>query len=375
MELGKRIIFTALVFILFTVNVHTVSAQTVTMSLSPESENVDEGETFTLSVILGPENSNVYGVQFDLLFDKTIIEGVRVEKGPLLESDGSSILEGAKTIDNNNGKMSYSIARRDVGNGTNSSGIVAYITFRGVNIGLTAINFENVIVNDPLLVQIPTAVIDGSVNVTEAPPSPQETEQGVMPSEIEEDNESNSPSLDEDETLELTNSNNTILVLSSELSEVSEGDGFIVNIYIKSMEPIYGVEFKLSYDKNLVEGVSMEQGSFLGGSVIVNDINNDIGEMMYAETRIGNVTGIESKGIIAKAGFKARNPGNITIQPENIRFVNDNEGIIDGVLFSDLNITINELPESRKGNAAGILGTIIIVLISVFIAKIRKGNR
>lgn len=379
MELGKVFRFTVLVLFLLNVNILAASAQTVTMSISPASMNVDEGETFSISVIIGNEGGNVYGAQFDLLFDKTVIEAVSVGKGPLLESDGASTLE-VKTIDNANGKVVYSLSRKDVTAGINSSGILVYFTFKGVNAGYSVLNLNNVIVSDPTPLSVPVTMTSGIVNVAEVQTTPTPTttdtsgsvDNAGVPSVTATGKPE--PVLNEDKTLEVLHPDNTILFLSSEVSETTQGDVFSVNVYVKSTEPVYGAEFKLSYDKNLVEIVSLEQGSFLPGSVIVNDINNDMGEIMYAETRVGNVTGIVSKGILAKAGFKAKNPGNITIQPKDIKFINDNEELIGNVPFSGINITIHKLPE-RKVNAAGILGTIIAVVISGLVPGARKGNK
>jgi hypothetical protein len=392
MELGKAIRFTALVLILLNVNIPAASAQTVTMSISPASNNINAGEIFSISVILSPEDSNVYGAEFEILFDKTVVEGVSVVKGPLLESDGASTLEVVKPIDNTNGKISYSISRKDVGSGINSSGTLAYVTFKGVNAGSSALNLNNVIISDPSSLSIPSTTITGSVNVAEvqATPTPTPTDTPSTPGANDSDTSGPvdnagvpsvtatgkpEPALNEDKTLEVLHPDSTILFLSSEVSETTQGDVFSVNVYVKSTEPVYGVEFKLSYDKHLAEGISLEQGSFLGGSVIVNEINNEKGEMVYAETRFGNVTGIKSKAIAAKASFKARNPGNITIQPESIRFVNDNEEIIGNVPFSGIGITIHKLPKSRGLNASGILGVITAMLIAALFMKAGKRNK
>lgn len=336
----------AFVFILLSFNV-----QAVGVSLSPSSQEVAKGSTFTALVILDPEGSNVYGAQFSLVFDPARIEALSIEKGALLGSGGASTIEGAKIITSE--KVTYSLSRSGTATGINTSGTLASVTFRGLEAGIAAINFVNVTVSDPNAIEIPSTTSGGSVNVTPSPaitapesPSAAQTPQqspGAVPQ---------------------NNTNNTAVTLSS-AGSVSEGDEFTIDVYIKTAEPVYGAELKVLYDINLMEGISIGQGSFLGGSPVVNDVNNERGEMVYAETRMGNVTGARGEGILAKAAFRAAKAGNTTVVLKDIKLVSDDGNLISDVLYSGIDMTILERKESKTVDAAGAFLVLFAFLILV----------
>ncbi len=379
MELKSLYLMALLVIVLLGNN-----AQAARLSILPESQDAVAGNNFTISVMLDPEGSEVYGVQFSLIFDKTTIEALRLDKGPLL---GTNTIEGNKSIDNTNGKVTYSITRSGTSTGVSSSGILAEVTLRGINAGVTAINFANVVISSPIPTEIPGTTSGGNVNVTgvatstptstlTATPTPAITQTstqasssgstgGVSPTAV---SKATASPVIENNTLELTHPDNTVVTLSP-AGSVSEGDEFEVNVYIRSTEPVYGAELKLSFDNSLVEGVNFEQGAFLGGSLVVNSVNNGKGEMTYAETRTGNVAGVMAKGILAKAIFRAKRAGSAAIQPKDIKLVNENEGVVKDVLYSGMNVTILKRTEEPRGaDAAGglwVLAVLVVLVLSI----------
>ncbi len=395
MEL-KRLYLVALLVIVLLGN----NAQAARLSILPESRDAVAGNNFTISVMLDPEGSEVYGAQFSLIFDKTTIEALRLDKGPLL---GTNTIEGNKSIDNTNGKVTYSITRSGTGTGVSSSGILAEVTFRGLNAGVTAISFSNIILSNPNATEIPGTAGGGNVNVsgfvTPTPtstiiqstptPSPTQTSAltatptpaitptstqassgstgGVSPTAV---SKTTASPVIENNTLELTHPDNTVVTLS-QAGSVSEGDEFEVNVYIRSTEPVYGAELKLSFDNSLVEGVNLEQGAFLGGSLAVNSVNNGKGEMTYAETRTGNVSGVRAKGILAKAVFRAKKAGSAAIQPKDIKLVNENEGVVKDVLYSGMNVTILKRTEEPRG-AETVGGLWVLVALVVLVLSIKR---
>ncbi|MDP2841903.1 MAG: cohesin domain-containing protein, partial [Candidatus Methanoperedens sp.] len=167
MDLRWKLYLSTFIIILLSFN-----AEAAKVSLSPQTQDVTAGNNITFSVILDPEGSSIYGAQFSLIFDKTIIEAIRIDKGALLGSDGAATIEGAKSIDNANGKITYSLSRSGTGTGMTSSGTLASVTFRGLNAGATAVTFINVVLGDPNAGEIPGTASGGSVNVEASASTP-----------------------------------------------------------------------------------------------------------------------------------------------------------------------------------------------------------
>jgi len=375
MELIKPYL-AAIIIILLSFN-----ARAATVSVSPQSQAAIEGNNFTVSMVLEPEGSSVYGVQFGLMFNKTIVEALAVEKGTLLGSDGAVTIEGVKSIDNANGRLSYSISRSGTSTGINSSGIIASITFRGLSAGTTSISFADVKVSDPTPAEIPSSTQAGNVTVTAAatptatatsmstPTStaiPGITQTSTPVSGTPPQQGSASQAASTLDRMELMYPNNTLVVLSSE-SSVSEGDEFIVSVHVKSTEPLYGAELKLVFDTYFLEGIKLEQGDFLSGSLVVNSLDNDRGELTYAETKVGNVAGVMAKGVLAKATFRAKKAGNTTIGLKDIKLVNENEAMVRDVLYEGMNLSISKGIARRAGmiGAYWALAAFVILVLTI----------
>ncbi|MDD5474838.1 MAG: cohesin domain-containing protein [Candidatus Methanoperedens sp.] len=373
MELNRLHLMALLVIVLLGNN-----AQAARLSILPESQDAVAGNNFTISVMLDPEGSEVYGAQFSLIFDKTRIEALRIDKGTLL---GTNTIEGVKSIDNTNGKVTYSLSRSGTSTGVNSSGTLAVVTLRGLNAGVTAINFANMIISSPNATEIPGTTSGGNVNVSgfvtptstiiQSTPTPAinqtstETSSSgstgsVYPTAV---SKTTASPVIENNKLELTHPDSTVITLSP-AGSVPEGGEFEVNVFIRSTEPVYGAELKLSFDNTFLEGINLEQGTFFGGSLVVNSVDNEKGEMTYAETRIGNVAGVKAKGILAKAVFRAKRAGSAAIQPKDIKLVNENEEVVKDVLYSGMDVTILKKTEEPRGaDAVGGLWVLVALVV------------
>ena len=391
------------------------NAQAAKVSISPQTPDITSGNNITISVMLEPEGSSIYGAQFSLIFDKNIIEAVSISKGSLLGSDGATILEGAKVIDNTAGKVNYSLTRSGTGTGIVSGGTLAEVIFRGKNAGTSQVSFADVIIVDPNASEIPGTTTGGSVTVLQpvataaqpATPTPALTStanqtqmvtgtqpEGTNPTDTlaaggqrssggsardsssppNNDSKTNVNATTVENTLETMYPGNTVVTLSSSGS-VPENELFIVNVHITPRESVYGAELKLSFDTGILEGVSIEQGQFLGGSTIVNSVDNGKGEIAYAETRTGDVAGVKEKGILAKATFRAKKAGVAAIQPHDVKLVRDDERIISGVLSDGINMTVLRAEEPPKGDAIGVYGALAVLLSTALIIRDRKKIR
>jgi PGF-pre-PGF domain-containing protein len=96
---------------------------------------------------------------------------------------------------------------------------------------------------------------------------------------------------------------------------VSQGETFTVNITIDPTGfEIYGAEYKLHFNNNLLKALSQSNGSFLdqdGASTteFVNKIDNTAGRIEYGETRTGVTNGATTPGILATIEFEVISSG------------------------------------------------------------------
>ena len=92
------------------------------------------------------------------------------------------------------------------------------------------------------------------------------------------------------------------------------GLAFNVNVTVGDVENLYGYEFKLFYSKDILNGTSVTEGSFLktGGvstfffvANFTDNYNATHGYVHVSATRMGNVSGANGTGTLATVSFKS----------------------------------------------------------------------
>ena len=80
-----------------------------------------------------------------------------------------------------------------------------------------------------------------------------------------------------------------------------------VEIRIEHAKELYGFQFSLDFDEDLLEVVKVEQGKFLGKNISWNapEIDNDYGRISSATAMKTGGGGSSGKGVLAKIEFKA----------------------------------------------------------------------
>ena len=105
----------------------------------------------------------------------------------------------------------------------------------------------------------------------------------------------------------------------------SHGDIFSIDIIVDPAgSDVYGAQYGLDFDKNILKATSQDQGTFLGydGSdtiEVTNNIDNTIGRIDYGETRIGDpetVVGSSEKGVFASITFEVIGSGTSELKLE-----------------------------------------------------------
>jgi len=92
--------------------------------------------------------------------------------------------------------------------------------------------------------------------------------------------------------------------------EVSHGDSFTIEIEIDPEgAEIYGAQYYLFFNQNILNATSQSQGTFLSPdgaitTVVTNEINNSIGKIEYGEARMGAEHGVTERGVLASISFE-----------------------------------------------------------------------
>ena len=99
---------------------------------------------------------------------------------------------------------------------------------------------------------------------------------------------------------------------------VSQGDTFTVDITINSTDYVYGAQYTLYFNNILLKVLDQSQGSFLGGNIMKNDIDNPNGMTKYGECRTGS-EGVTGNGTLATIEFEVRCSGVGELRLDNVK--------------------------------------------------------
>ena len=103
---------------------------------------IDANDTFTLE-IRAEDIHNLAGWQFDMAYDRTVIEAVEVNEGDFLKTQGGATFFQRGTIDNRLGKIKGLSAARISENGVSGTGILLSVTFTAKAAGQTQLRLDN----------------------------------------------------------------------------------------------------------------------------------------------------------------------------------------------------------------------------------------
>lgn len=133
----------------------------------------------------------------------------------------------------------------------------------------------------------------------------------------------------------------------------SHGDVFSIDIIVDPAgNEVYGAQYGLDFDQNMLKATSQDQGTFLGhdGSdtiEVTNNIDNYIGKIDYGETRIGNpetVGGTSENGVLATITFEVIGSGTSDIKLE---------ATLSDSSAQQISAVINSATCSVEGDGAG----------------------
>jgi hypothetical protein len=115
----------------------------------------------------------------------------------------------------------------------------------------------------------------------------------------------------------------TGLYISPTATTIGISDTVTVDVIAGNVEALYGVEFHLSFDPDVVQvedaipggDVNVIPGDFLDPGAVVhqNYVNNGTGEVEYVQTRQGAVEGVGGSGVLARIVFHGKAFGTSTL--------------------------------------------------------------
>lgn len=152
----------------------TVAAETI-VSISPETQSIGENQDFILSIYVEPD-APIYGAQFDLMYDNSLINVREIREGDLFEQTGTTTLFSPGTADNSQGTVTDvygSILGQSM---VTTPGTLATVYLSSTDSsGVCKLQISNVIVSNSSGCSMPITAINGTVRVGDTSTSPAET--------------------------------------------------------------------------------------------------------------------------------------------------------------------------------------------------------
>jgi adhesin HecA-like repeat protein len=157
----KTILAAAIMFVLSGCSFADGSA---VVSIDPSSSTISSGGTATIDVDISGV-TDLYGYQFDILFDAPTVSATSEAEGSFLTGGGTTFFVPG-TIDNVGGSLTAT-ADTLIGaiSGVDGSGTLAVLTFTGLAPGMTSIDLANVTLLDSNFNPIDFTTVDASLTV------------------------------------------------------------------------------------------------------------------------------------------------------------------------------------------------------------------
>lgn len=145
------------------------------VSVSPQTITASTGDTFTIDIVVDPAGSGIYGAQYELYFDNTILSATSQTQGIFLTQDDATANVFTNDFNNTLGKIVYGEARMGAPAGVTGSGVLASITFETIKSGTSALTLSYVMLMDSNTDEVMTTVNSGICMAAEPGEAPAAT--------------------------------------------------------------------------------------------------------------------------------------------------------------------------------------------------------
>ena len=166
------------------------SDSTASLKVVPSFVHASKGDEVSIDIVLGPGGSEVYGIQYRLIFDSGVVEVVSHEEADLMKNGDVETLEVINSIDNNAGSVDYGITRIKTESGVKDSGVVSRVVLKVIKDGdwNSYLNITDVIIAGPHANKITSVCENGTLiveGVKIARPNDPESSPVITPTTIE----------------------------------------------------------------------------------------------------------------------------------------------------------------------------------------------
>jgi len=126
-EIGTKLVLSVIVLsmALCITAIPALADPSPVVSVSPASQTVDPGDTFSIDIIVDPDGEGLSGGQLDFAFNASVMQVDSVTAGDLL---GTSPIAVGPFIDNVNGTVNYALGRQGLTTPPTPNGTFATIT-------------------------------------------------------------------------------------------------------------------------------------------------------------------------------------------------------------------------------------------------------
>jgi hypothetical protein len=138
------------------------------INVEPSCLRVSPGDEFTVNITVDPNGAEVYGAQYELSFDNSLLMALSQTNGSFLSQDGAGTSVFMNGIDNVTGMVKYGKSITGATSGVTNPGVLATITFQAIagHEGVSELRFDSVKMSDPLAKPIPINDNDGNVEIS-----------------------------------------------------------------------------------------------------------------------------------------------------------------------------------------------------------------
>jgi len=143
----------------------TATSATPKISVYPSSIKASPGENFTIEIRIDPNGAEIYGVQYNLYFNPSILNATSQSQGTFLSQDGENTIVLVNKINNTIGKIEYGESRIGVEEGVKEAGVISSISFEVIGTGRSELKLSNVILSDLNATPIEATIESGTVDV------------------------------------------------------------------------------------------------------------------------------------------------------------------------------------------------------------------
>jgi hypothetical protein len=137
------------------------------VSVSPQEITASPGDTITVDIVVDPKGSEIFGAEYQLQFDSSILKATEQNGGIFLSQDGVDTIEITNNINNTRGTIEYGETRigdaQEIGSIT-SSGVLASVSFEIIGSGVSDLKLD-VMLADPGAQMIDAVVNKGICSI------------------------------------------------------------------------------------------------------------------------------------------------------------------------------------------------------------------